>query len=362
MNAARRSARRRDWPRGLYEPRAGYYVWRHPHTKETFVLGAVPLSHARNEAVAANRHIADASMPNLVAMISGEANTIAKLIAKVPAPAKSSSAKTMRSLDKIIIGALGDRLCGDLTVKDCADLIASIHVSGKEHQAQAVRGRLSTLCRRAQEMGWMQTNPAQVTAKPKARVSRSRLSLEQFLLIRENASEFLPRAMNLALITGQDRSTIATMKRSEVKDGRLICQRSKTEDSNAPIAIPVTLRLDVLGLSLDDVLKERSRVISPHLVHHTVDYPGTPAGSPVHVDRISDAFTEARRAAKIPDIGSDGKEAPTFHEIRSLAKRLYKAQGGVDTKTLLGHSTEAMSDLYENARDMEPIEVQVNRK
>lgn len=360
MNAAaRRVARRRDWPRGLYEPRPGYYVWRHPHTKETFALGYVPLAHARTQAIAANQHIADSALPDLVAMIKGETQTMAALVVKIPAPAKASSAKTFRALDKIITGALGNKLCGELTVKDCADLISSIHASGKEHQAQAVRGRLSTICRRAQEMGWMQTNPAAVTAKPRASVSRSRLSLDQFNAILEHATEFLPQAMLLALITGQDRSTVAAMKRSDVKDGRLICQRKKTAGSNAPIAIPLSLRLDAIGLSLEDVLKKHRRLV-PHFVHHTVDYPGTPAGSPVHVDTISEAFTAARKAAKID--GADGKEPPTFHEIRSLAKRLYKAQGGVDTKTLLGHSTEAMSELYEDARDETPIEVQINLK
>jgi integrase len=152
------------------------------------------------------------------------------------------------------------------------------------------------------------------------------------------------------------------MKRSDVKDGRLICQRSKTARKNAPIAIPIALRLDAIGLSLDDLLRERSNVLSPYLVHHVVNYPGTPAGSPVGLERVSAAFLEARKAAGIPDIDAEGKGAPTFHEIRSLAKRLYEKQGGVDTKTLLGHATDAMSELYKDARDMVPVEVNVNTK
>ena len=118
------------------------------------------------------------------------------------------------------------------------------------------------------------------------------------------------------------------------------------------------LRLDVFGLSLDDILRERSTLISPYLVHHTIGNGAAKPGDPVHVDLISDAFTEARKAAGIPD-EVEGKTAPTFHEARSLAKRLYLKQGNVDTKQLLGHATDAMGELYENARDMEPIPVSV---
>jgi hypothetical protein len=77
----------------------------------------------------------------------------------------------------------------------------------------------------------------------------------------------------------------------------------------------------------------------------------------VHPDRISHAFTEARKLAEIPDEG-----APTFHEIRSLSKRLYDAQGNVDTKALLGHTTEQAADIYADPRGIEPIRVRIGAK
>jgi integrase len=36
---------------------------------------------------------------------------------------------------------------------------------------------------------------------------------------------------------------------------------------------------------------------------------------------------------------------PSFHEIRSLSERLYRAQG-MDTQTLLGHRCRRMTDKY----------------
>lgn len=64
MNAARRSIKRRDWPRGLREPRPGYYAWDHPDGR-TLAIGRVPLSIAKQEALAANLHLAE-TRPSLV--------------------------------------------------------------------------------------------------------------------------------------------------------------------------------------------------------------------------------------------------------------------------------------------------------
>ena len=102
------------------------------------------------------------------------------------------------------------------------------------------------------------------------------------------------------------------------------------------------------------MLAHRTGVVSRYLVHHVSVYGNAPAGSKVHPDRISHAFTEARKLAGIPDEG-----APTFHELRSLCKRLYEAQGGVDTKALLGHATEKMSALYADSRGAEVKVVKV---
>jgi hypothetical protein len=375
MSPARRSARRRDWPRGLYEKRPGYFIWRHPYTGEEFVIGRASLAHARNEALAANSHVS-AEVPSLVARISGETHTMAQLVADMPTAEKRQTRNTFRALDKIItdgalkgeerIKGLGAIQTGQLTVKHCADLLEIMVKAGKGHQALAVRTRLIAICAHGAQKGWMERNPAEVTAKPKTTVARGRLSLEDFLAIREASREWpwLARAMNLALVTGQDRSTIAAARRKDVVNRRLITHRSKTADKAPPLAIPIDIRLDVLGLSLEDILRERTGIVSHHIIHHTHQQGRAKRGDPVSLKSITNCFTEARKRAGIPDELPDGKGAPTFHEIRSLSKRLYDAQaaaGGmkVDTKELLGHMTDAMSELYKKTRDQTPIEVKV---
>lgn len=367
MNAARRSARRRDWPRGLYEKRPGYYAWRHPKTGKEYSLGRIPFAHARNEALRANKHAAATGLPDLVSMVEGTAvHTMAELVSDMPLAERRSTRNTFRANDKIItegalvgkkrVNGLGKIPCAELTVKHCADLLDVMVKAGRGHQAAAVRSRLIAICVHGIRKGWLKTNPADVTAKPRITVSRTRLSLEQFLAIREASSPWpwLARAMNLALVTGQDRSTIAAARREHVVDGHLICHRSKTAAKCPPLAIPVAIRLDVLALSLDDILRSHTGVISRFIVHHTEQQGRARPGAAVGVNLITRAFSEARRLAGIADEG-----APTFHEIRSLSSRLYTAQGNVDVKMLLGHATDAMSELYKKTRDATPIRVVV---
>ena len=361
MSAARRSRRKQDWPRGLYEPRPGYFVWRHPHTGETMALGRVPFVDARNEAIAANAYVAETA-PSLVERLTGEDKTFGDVIDAMGEPKNANTAKSARSLDKRIRAKLGDVLAIRLSVRDCSDLIDAIRAEGKDRTAEAVRTRLIALCAKAMAKGWMESNPAEATERPEVVVQRSRLTLGLFWKVYEKAPqvcEWLQPAMRLALVTGQDRSTISAMERGHVSDDHLTVWRTKTRETNQPVDIPLALRLEVVGWSLADLVKPRTGVLSRFLVHHVRPWGNAPAGAAIHVNALSRAFTEARKLAEIPDKMPDGKGAPTFHEIRSLSKRLYVAQGGVDTKALLGHATDSSANLYADPRGVEHIRVRI---
>lgn len=51
-----------------------------------------------------------------------------------------------------------------------------------------------------------------------------------------------------------------------------------------------------------------------------------------------------------------GKTPPTYHEIRSLAERLYRAQG-VDTQALLGHRHPRMTKVNADPRQAEWLKI-----
>jgi len=333
-------------------------VWRHPDGR-TFALGAIPLAHAIHQAMQANAHVL-ASKPSLLDRLTGQTNTVADLLLKMPASDVPNTAKSVRSLDKIIAAALGRVPCLELTVQRCAELIDKI-AETKPRSAQAVRSRLIAVCQKGQQLGWLDSNPAEVTGKPRAEVQRGRLTLETFRAIYDqapNVNEWLQHAMRLAIVTGQDRSTVASMTRSMVQtiDGQrvLVVQRSKTKKKNKPVAIPLRLRLDALGWALEDVLAHRTGVVSPYYLHHVSPHGNAPPGSPVFVDAISRAFTAARVLAGLPD-----EAAPTYHELRSLSKRLYDKQGGVDTQQLLGHASAKTAAIYADARGVEAVMVRV---
>ncbi|MBJ3815556.1 tyrosine-type recombinase/integrase [Shimwellia pseudoproteus] len=62
------------------------------------------------------------------------------------------------------------------------------------------------------------------------------------------------------------------------------------------------------------------------------------------------AFSKARDSIDY-NWAKDGTPA-SFHEQRSLSERLYREQG-IDTQTLLGHSSKTMTDKYNDTRGKE---------
>ena len=352
MNAARRNAANRGFPRGLY-CRDGWYYFRTPAGK-TYPIGRVSLAVAKMEAIAANQHL-ESLKPSLLSRMTGATNTIAQVLETMPISSVYNTAKTQRSLDNRIRASLGAEQCHTLTVAQCATFLEGVKAEGKHRLAAALRTRLVEVCRSAVELGWMDSNPADVTRKTgRVVVKRGRLTLETFRAIYAVAPQVAPwlqRAMMIGLVLGADRMTIAGLQRSDVVGDVLTYTRQKT---HARIAVPMALRMEAVGVSLADLVDERTGVLSPFWIHHTAAQGKAKIGAAVHPDTISQAFTDARILAGIADEG-----APTMHELRSLCRRTYAAQGGVDVKALLGHSGQRVSDLYQDSRGAEPVLVKL---
>jgi hypothetical protein len=115
--------------------------------------------------------------------------------------------------------------------------------------------------------------------------------------------------------------------------------------------------MNAIGYSLEEVIVrcKSTGVVSKYLIHQIRGNVKAPRGSAIKLATISEKFLEARRLA-----GYTADNEPTFHEIRSLSKRTYMEQDGVDTKALLGHLTDAMADLYANSRGLEPLKVKIS--
>ncbi|WP_346778436.1 tyrosine-type recombinase/integrase [Paraburkholderia sp. Tr-20389] len=321
-------------------------------------LGYVPVEQAIFEVLEANGKAKEVvQTKRLVERLQEGEETVADLLSKMPTVGvKPATITARRHQDALIRRELGHIKCKALTTKHVAEMLETIEARGKLQWAVNVRSRIKAVCRRGMALGWMDRNPADATERAKVRVKRKRMTLEVFnatLAQAPKVAPWLANAMLLALVSGQSLSTVARWERRSVKNGEALVTRSKT---GVTIAIPVALHMDAVGMSLGDVIArcKQSYVLSKYLIHHLRGKGTTEKGSAIKVKTISEKFLRARRLA-----GYVAEDDPTFHEIRSLCKRLYDEQGNVDTKALLGHLSDATANLYANSRGLEPIKVRI---
>lgn len=111
-----------------------------------------------------------------------------------------------------------------------------------------------------------------------------------------------------------------------------------------------------LSISAGDVITGyRNLYISKYLVHYTLR-----ASPPQPFEQITanTQTTNFKKAGDKADIDwGEGTQA-TFHEMRSLSKRLYREQG-INTKNLLGHKSQQQTDKYHDDRGKDWIKVVV---
>ena len=157
--------------------------------------------------------------------------------------------------------------------------------------------------------------------------------------------------MNIVILTGQRREDVTRMKFSDVVDGQLFVTQSTTGHK---LALPVTLHLEKVGLNVENVIENcRNGNPSNNLIYSSVRKGGRKAG-PVMPDAMTSAFADARELSGI----QFGPNPPIFHEIRSLASRLYEVENGEEfAQRLLGHKNLSMTKKYLDSRGQEYVMV-----
>ncbi|KAA5972320.1 MULTISPECIES: tyrosine-type recombinase/integrase [unclassified Pantoea] len=120
------------------------------------------------------------------------------------------------------------------------------------------------------------------------------------------------------------------------------------------MAVPLSLKLKETGLTLEAVIEEcRKGNPSDSLIYSSVRRGRRKPGA-VSPDALTGAFAEAREMSGI----KFGPNPPTFHEIRSLASRLYEVENGEDfAQRLLGHKNLSMTKKYLDSRGQEYVMV-----
>lgn len=240
----------------------------------------------------------------------------------------------------------------DITTLDIAEITDAIKAEGHNRMAQVVRLVLVDVFKEAQHAGHVQPgyNPAMATKQPRHKVTRQRLSFEEWMKIYEaslNQQPYLQSGMLLALVTGQRLGDICKMQFSDIWDDMLHVQQEKT---GSRLAIPLDLKCEALNMTLREVISKcRDAVVSKYLVHFRHSTSQSVRGGSVSSSSLTTTFKKAREKCGIE---WEKGTAPTFHEQRSLSERLYREQG-IDTQKLLGHKSRKMTDKYNDDRGKE---------
>jgi integrase len=369
MAARRREAKRRNWPAHLNQNGAGYFYWRDPDSKKSHGLGrdqAKAFAEARAANLAIEQRRGNVSLAQKI--LEPQGKTLDDWTGEYEAiyiETRKPTASTVRTVQagiRAVRTAPFLRLnLRSIKTQEISAFITEATAKRGPQMAALIRKTLMDMFREAEAKGLIDNgkNPVTVTRVPTFEVERSRLTLDQFRAVHEAALSLDPwvaRSMELALVTAQRREDIANMLFSDVKDGFLFVEQEKTKQK---LRIPVTVRNDALGMSIEDVVKRcRDKVVSKNMIHHARALRVRRPGDAVDKDDITRLFQKAREAAEIT--WEKGRTAPSFHEIRSLSARLYTEQYGKDfAQAILGHKSASMTAMYRDTRGAEWTEVKL---
>lgn len=340
-----------------------YWRYKHPITGKFHSLGTDE-AEATAIAIEANKRLAEQQIRQIMAITDRISTSTGKAIStntwlerywKIQqerlrsGDIKENTIKQKAKPVSLLKERVGMKLISAVNVRDIAQILDEYLAEGQPRMAQVIRSVLIDVFKEAQHAGEVPPgyNPALATKQPRRKITRQRLTLEEWQKIFDIADanhKYMGNAMLLAIVTGQRLGDISRMKFSDIWDDHLHVEQEKT---GSKIAIPLALRCNAINWSLRDVISRcRDYAVSPYLVHFFRTTSQAERGAQVKPRTLTMNFSKARDNADI-DWGQ-GTPA-TFHEQRSLSERLYKAQG-INTKDLLGHKTQQQTDRYHDDR------------
>ena len=253
----------------------------------------------------------------------------------------------------------GERPLRALKAHEVVSVLRKEFVPEHTSTAHRVLAELRDVYTEAIANGEAEMNPATYCKLPTHHVCRQRLrweTMQSMLRLAEASRQTWVLAMLLlALVTGQRRADLAKMRFDDVitdADGerflRIEQQKHAGKGYGARVEIPLSLRLDVIGMSVGDVIKLCSScgAPGPTLLRKA-------GGGPIELSSLSTRFAETL-AAVLGDTAPPVHVRPTLHEARSLSARLYLAQGmePQTLQTLLGHKHAEMTAIYTDDRGL----------
>lgn len=353
-----RLAKNRALPPNLYVNPAGYYYYRDVQKKTQKGLGR-DRAKAIQAARAANAAMATREPSSLVDWVLGRSDyTLAEwlpvyreLWEEKTEPADNTLRAAKSLLKRIGASDFAKMRMRHIETVHVATYLEEFTKASGAGAAHNMRSKLTDIFRWAETQGVIEVgkNPVTATFTPGYKVTRERLSLEQFWAIHAQASTWAKNAMMLALVTSQRREDISNMKFADYKDGFLHVAQGKS-GGETKLQLDGAIRLAKVGVSVAEAVAGcRDLIVSRHLVHHTERSNKTKPGDMVRAPMISMAFQRAREKAKVE--AAEGRTPPSFHEIRSLSERLYREEFGAEfAQAMLGHKNAQMTSKYDDLR------------
>jgi integrase len=356
----KRSAKHRGFPPNLYLNAAGYFYFVRPGDKKVKGLGR-DKANAFTQARAANAALAVNVKDSLADWVLGKAEyTLAEWLPVymrlwIEQSPKEPAANTLRNctayLKKATESDYAWRRLSEIETAHIAPHIAAIARDSGAAAAVAYRVRLRDAFRMAETQGLIGVgrNPVSATYTPDRTVKRERLSIEDFIRIREAAPTFLRNAMNLAIVSGQRREDLSNLLFQDYRDGHLHVTQGKSQGKTR-LRLDGRIRLQAVGLTLAEAIQNcRDAVVSRYLIHHTEHLGSAKPGDKISIGGLTNVFARVRDQVGI--VATPGRTPPSFHEIRSLAERLYREQYGADfAQSILGHKHASTTAIYDDMR------------
>ncbi|QHP80682.1 integrase [Pectobacterium odoriferum] len=344
-------------PKNLtYRRREKSFYWRNPITNQEISLGRISRKDAIGQTIEANHYIEQNYSP--VVLLEKLKNTKTDALITVDVWLERYSVIIKRrdlaeNTYKIRSGqlatirqSLGNKNLKEVTTKDIAEFLEVYLQQEKLSMAAGFRSVLSDIFREAIVEGHIDNNPVLPTRTPQPNVKRERLELEQYKAIRVAAEKqpvWFQLSMDLALVTGQRREDIVAIKFSDIVSDRLLIEQGKT---GSKLALPLNLAIDAIELRLCDVVEQCRKASKTDYMISSGIRKNSPNGA-IEVNGLTKGFVKARNASGI----ELNERPPTFHEIRSLAGRLYEKERGKEfAQKLLGHKSAKMTEKYLDMR------------
>ena len=190
--------------------------------------------------------------------------------------------------------------------------------------ANSMRTFLNGVFLRAVRWGIVETNPVRDIKQFRANKRDRYISAEEYASIKSHASPTLQCLMDIAYLTGQRIGDCLRIRYADITSQGLYVQQQKT---NAKMIIEMTPELAEVIASA----KKLHISVKGLTLFHRQD------GSPIPYRTIHGQWKKA-----CEDAGVDNAH---FHDIRAAAATDAKSHG-LDSKTLLGHTTESSHNRY----------------